>query len=487
MPPLDQHYTPPALARELVNKIIKILKPTTDSTFIESAEGHGAFTQPLLDLGYQHVIGFDIDPKLPRTQQQDFLKLDNTPRGIYIGNPPYGYKGGQAVLFFNKSAESASAICFILPRSFSKLSNQARLDPYFHLVYSQPIDPIFSTTSIRILFQIWVKRDYRRIPINKPESSKPAISRCSAEKATHFLIRTGTNINFVLENPFTSRSQPVVINDLRILENVDRLNSYSKNTSSIVKSITCNDINDLMRSQPMNNKLLKMLNVSDYNFGLFISDEELRKIISTLDVNDIKVLENTLHTFAIDVQDYQVKNTESLRKEREQKKADIISLLEKNGFDFSDLTAMFSGGEKESTSTKPTKAKAATTAKEFIVEWLDTDKLTNQTKDVSYKIVNFNVKNNKILNEPFFQAAMKKMDNNLFEFMATYSEEYRSFCNSEYNNKLFYISNSRWNAEANRQFDKWASEQKSLSEDIKEQRIAFKEACVGKNKMERKH
>ncbi|CNL05322.1 hypothetical protein [Yersinia pseudotuberculosis] len=478
MPPLDQHYTPPALARALVNKIITILQPT-NSLLIEPAEGFGAFTKPLLEQNYR-VRGFDIDPKLTTTIKQDFLKLDNPPHGIYIGNPPYGYKGGKAVLFFNKSAETASAICFILPRSFTKQSNQQQLNPYFHLVYSQPIDPVFSATSTRTLFQIWVKRNYRRITITAGQQSKPAISRCSAEKATHFLIRTGTNINFVLENPHTARSQPVIINDLRVLENIGRLNSYSRNTSSIIKSITCDDINNLMRSQPMNNKLLKMLNAPDYNFGLFLSDEETRKLISNLDVNDIKVLENTLHTFAIDVQDYQVKNAESLRQEKLDKIESLKKLLAANkdlGLEFSDLAALI--GTTSEPTTKPKKPAKPAAGNNFTVEWLETDKKTNEITTKSYKIVNFNVKNNKIVNDPFFQAAMKKMDNNLFEFMATYSTDYQQYCNASYNGSSFYISNSRWNAESNRQFEKWVSEQSiTLPTDIKEQRSMFKAAVL---------
>ncbi|CRY67060.1 Uncharacterised protein [Yersinia kristensenii] len=137
------------------------------------------------------------------------------------------------------------------------------------------------------------------------------------------------------------------------------------------------------------------------------------------------------------------------------------------------------GGAKESTSIKPTKTKKPAGGNTFTVEWRETDKNTNETKTKTYNIVNFNVKNNKIANDPFFHAAMKKMDNNIFEFVATYSDEYKNFCNAEYNNQLFYISNSRWNAEANRQFEKWVSEQATtLPEDIKEQRSMFKAAVL---------
>ncbi|CRY67050.1 Uncharacterised protein [Yersinia kristensenii] len=137
------------------------------------------------------------------------------------------------------------------------------------------------------------------------------------------------------------------------------------------------------------------------------------------------------------------------------------------------------GGAKESTSIKPTNTKKPAAGNSFTVEWRETDKNTNETKTKTYNIVNFNVKNNKIANDPFFISAMKKIDNNIFEFMANYSTDYKQYCNASYNGTIFYISNSRWNAEANRQFNKWVSEQQQqLPEDIKEQRSMFKAAVL---------
>ena len=85
---------------------------------------------------------------------------------LVIGNPPFGRVSSLAVRFFNKSAEFANVIAFIIPRTFKRVSIQNKLDLNFELVYNEdlPITPCCFTPKMtaKCCFQIWVKRRTKR-------------------------------------------------------------------------------------------------------------------------------------------------------------------------------------------------------------------------------------------------------------------------------------------------------------------------------------
>ncbi|MBO1630401.1 hypothetical protein GKR58_09115 [Yersinia pseudotuberculosis] len=476
---LDQYFTPLALAKQLTRTVIELLAPSTGQLFVEPSEGAGAFTQSLSNFGYNNIIGYDIDPKLQKTIKQDFLTTTFERGAIVIGNPPFGQGGRMAMKFIHHAAsQQASAICFILPRGFTKKTFLNRIPTHYHLIYIQNIGEVFNDTETRSTFMIFEHRDSERYELPPTQLTYPrVISRDTNNNPTQFLQRTGSKIE-LHKDPLRKNSIPVIIHNdsIRQNHNVKKLDNYAIETSTIIKTIRISEINQLLSGNNMTPKILRRLSANDFNFAVCIASNEDRAEILKIDNNSLTTLINNIQLFHNELAQYKQQHAQQLKEEKEEKLLLLKSIIEKNGFSMKEIAQLL---VDEPTTTKQTKAKATTTAKEFVVKWLETDKKTNETTTKSYKIVNFNVTNNKIANEPFFQAAMKKMDNNIFEFMATYSEEYRNFCNAENNNQLFYISNSRWNAEANRQFDKWVSEQQQpLPEDIKEQRQAFKSSVL---------
>jgi hypothetical protein len=138
--------------------------------FIEPSAGTGNFFRLLPE---NRRRGIDLDPKYPGVIPMDYLTLDMS--GLYqdgcdkymvIGNPPFGRISSLAVKFFNKSAEYADVIAFILPRTFKRVSIQNRLNLNFHLIYNEdlPMKPCCFEPKMdaKCCFQIWKKKDIIR-------------------------------------------------------------------------------------------------------------------------------------------------------------------------------------------------------------------------------------------------------------------------------------------------------------------------------------
>ena len=62
---------------------------------------------------------------------------NKTKRYLVVGNPPFGKISSIAIKFFNKSAEYADCIAFIIPRTFKRVSVQNKLNLNFHLMYNE--------------------------------------------------------------------------------------------------------------------------------------------------------------------------------------------------------------------------------------------------------------------------------------------------------------------------------------------------------------
>jgi hypothetical protein len=82
---------------------------------------------------------------------------------LVVGNPPFGRQSSLAKSFIKKSATFASAIAFILPKSFTKPSMYHAFDPTFHLIYTEdlPKDSFLVNDQpydVPCVFQIWEKR-----------------------------------------------------------------------------------------------------------------------------------------------------------------------------------------------------------------------------------------------------------------------------------------------------------------------------------------
>lgn len=162
---LDQFYTNKDVAVKCYHKLNEIVNVNEYDLHLEPSAGSGSFFH-IMD--NTKKIGLDIEPK-----EKDIIRMnffDYTPekdkKYLVLGNPPFGKVSSLAVKFFNKSAEFADCIAFIIPRTFKRVSIQNKLDLDFHLVYNEdlPITPCCFTPKMtaKCCFQIWIKKQTAR-------------------------------------------------------------------------------------------------------------------------------------------------------------------------------------------------------------------------------------------------------------------------------------------------------------------------------------
>lgn len=198
--PNDCFYTDEQMARQLTQFVFK--KYGRFYKYIEPSAGAGAFTKPLKKIGASFKA-YDIKPKGINIEKKDFLKLKlSSSNFIMIGNPPFGKNSSLALKFFNKCAINSKAICFVLPKTFRKISIQNRLDLNFNLVYDRELPKnsfIFNKQVFDVpsCFQIWEKQKNKR-PILKIENNK-FIEFVKPKEAEFCVRRVGGRAGHVLE------------------------------------------------------------------------------------------------------------------------------------------------------------------------------------------------------------------------------------------------------------------------------------------------
>jgi predicted RNA methylase len=168
----EQYYTPKNLAAELTRLTSRFVPDLATRTVIEPAGGTGAFIEAAAALGVKNVISFDIEPLHAAVRQGDFLAANLSVRGaVAISNPPFGRNNSLSIPFFNKAAEYADTIAFIVPRSWRKWSVINRLDRNFALVHDADLKidyvdsadhPISRKLRLATCFQIWQRQPSTR-------------------------------------------------------------------------------------------------------------------------------------------------------------------------------------------------------------------------------------------------------------------------------------------------------------------------------------
>ena len=159
---LDQFYTTPEIAKKCYDILKNKINENEFDYILEPSAGTGSFYKLLPD---ERRIGLDIEPKYKGIKKQDYFKFKHKQNKKYlvIGNPPFGKISSIAVKFFNKSAEFADCIAFIIPRTFKRVSIQNKLNLKFKLIYNEdlPMKPCCFTPkmSAKCCFQIWKKTD----------------------------------------------------------------------------------------------------------------------------------------------------------------------------------------------------------------------------------------------------------------------------------------------------------------------------------------
>lgn len=117
---IDKFYTQYNVATECINLI-----PDLDSydLIIEPSAGNGSFSKQL------DCIAYDIEPEDQSIIKEDWFNITkpNYNHILVVGNPPFGPRSTLAKNFIKHAREiGAETIAFILPDTFSKLSNQSK-------------------------------------------------------------------------------------------------------------------------------------------------------------------------------------------------------------------------------------------------------------------------------------------------------------------------------------------------------------------------
>jgi hypothetical protein len=170
---LDQFYTHPEISKRFVDKVDEIYDLSSYDHVIEPSMGEGFI--------YEHLpsnrIGLDIEKNHPDCLEGDFFNwkpekigityeplLGESPRIIFVGNPPFGRNSTLAIDFFHHAAQYGDDICFIIPSTWGKYSIQRRLPSDFGLYYEAVLPEysfIFNGNpyGVRCVAQCWSRKD----------------------------------------------------------------------------------------------------------------------------------------------------------------------------------------------------------------------------------------------------------------------------------------------------------------------------------------
>lgn len=175
----EKYYTNQKCVDMCIENIKKLGFINENDIIIEPSAGNGSFIDHILKLVNESYY-FDIDPENELITQQDFLQLDlnstfsqNT-NFHFIGNPPFGRQSSLAIKFIKHICkfDKTKSICFILPKSFKKISMQKYIPLNYHLLFEKNVsdDKYFNLNgndiNIPCVFQIWYNKidELRYVP-----------------------------------------------------------------------------------------------------------------------------------------------------------------------------------------------------------------------------------------------------------------------------------------------------------------------------------
>ncbi len=173
---LSKYYTKKLAVDKCMNAFLENIEIKDNDLIIEPSAGNGSFIKSIKIITNNYLF-IDIEPENKEIIKEDFLKMDTDALKKYsnihiLGNPPFGNYNKLARLFIKKSCGFAKSISFILPSSFKKESQKKTFSKYFHLI--KEIDLPFKSFTlnnkehgVNCVFQIWVKKKYKRPDVVK--------------------------------------------------------------------------------------------------------------------------------------------------------------------------------------------------------------------------------------------------------------------------------------------------------------------------------
>lgn len=159
---LDKYYTKDEVAIDCLEEFLPLVDNHTK--LIEPSAGGGSFIRAAVAAG-REITGFDILPEYDGVIELDFLSNDikshvDINNVAFIGNPPFGKKGGLAIQFINKCLKYSGTVGFILPLQFRKWSAQKQINVNARLIIDKDLDSESfefngKPYKVRCSFQVW--------------------------------------------------------------------------------------------------------------------------------------------------------------------------------------------------------------------------------------------------------------------------------------------------------------------------------------------
>lgn len=172
---LDKFYTKKEISKKVINTLKEKIDINKYDIILEPSAGNGSFSNILME-EYSNVIALDILPENDKIIKMDYFKYNPENKTyLVIGNPPFGRVSSLAYLFMKKSCEFADVICFILPRTFKRVSFLNKIDLNYHLIYQEDIPQksfIPESMMAKCCFQIWERRKEKREKIILKETTE---------------------------------------------------------------------------------------------------------------------------------------------------------------------------------------------------------------------------------------------------------------------------------------------------------------------------
>lgn len=252
---IDPFYTRPDLAEWYVEQMLGRPDLPPSAVFLEPSAGSGAFVKPLRRRKLE-CIALDTHPQGTQIQQGDFLKQCFWPRKgktlIVLGNPPFGFASSLAIRFFNRAAERAQMIAFIVPRTFRKISVLEKLPREFWLIHNEDVPPRAFLKDghphdVPCAWQIWERREILRTVQETPDISS-LLEFTSPQRADFALRRVGGRAGKVLPLDAGQRYSPSSTYFIRafhpqVRELLENLNwDKIRNSTAGVRSVSKTEI-----------------------------------------------------------------------------------------------------------------------------------------------------------------------------------------------------------------------------------------------------
>lgn len=187
---LDKFYTSDEAASSFIGFIKKNVDIHSFDNIIEPSAGAGALLNHIPSDGPK-IHAIDLLPERDDITQCDFFDFV-FPEGknIVIGNPPFGKRSKLAIEFFNRCAEHADVIAFIIPVTWEKYSIHKQLADDWALIANERLPEASfelggKPYKVRCTMQVWVRGDADSLRLtSRPTGENEFFEFVSKDEAT---------------------------------------------------------------------------------------------------------------------------------------------------------------------------------------------------------------------------------------------------------------------------------------------------------------